>query len=482
MSGHSCGARRPPPRRAPATRRECHAAPPPRAALRRQTARLEHAAGPGAAPGARCTARDRAAAQHANPIPPPRPPLPGPWPTRRIPASPHPAPPRCSGYKHTEPIIGILTQPCSDCPGRCAAGGGAARGVRLGRAQPFRGRATSVPAPTRLSRPAPPPTAHAPRARPPHPPRQLLHRRVVRQVGRVGRRPRRADPLLRVRRRAAPPVRVGARPRVRGGCPAAAAAGGGRRRPARQRAWRRQRRLHFPVGALTGARASPLPRPAAPAPRAASRGCGWTAPTSSPRASCSAGRWSPTTRATPSRCARGGFEEGAAVGCRGGRCSAVRPAASPRQQPRPFQAPGASPRLPGLAPSPPRPRPLTATPLPQTHRQIHGTCLGFQLLHILVSNVSRNDLLIETDSVAHATTMELTAAAGSSRTFGNLPADLTAKVADPRLNLILQNHEYGAQQWGAARGKGGRGVCSKEAAGAGHTGAPQSCWRQCTPV
>jgi hypothetical protein len=26
--------------------------------------------------------------------------------------------------------------------------------------------------------------------------------------------------------------------------------------------------------------------------------------------------------------------------------------------------------------------------------QIHGTCLGFQLLHILASNISRNDLLV----------------------------------------------------------------------------------------
>jgi hypothetical protein len=23
-----------------------------------------------------------------------------------------------SGYKNTEPLIGVLTQPCSDCPGR----------------------------------------------------------------------------------------------------------------------------------------------------------------------------------------------------------------------------------------------------------------------------------------------------------------------------------------------------------------------------
>lgn len=24
------------------------------------------------------------------------------------------------GYKNTKPLIGILAQPCSDCPGRCA--------------------------------------------------------------------------------------------------------------------------------------------------------------------------------------------------------------------------------------------------------------------------------------------------------------------------------------------------------------------------
>jgi hypothetical protein len=86
---------------------------------------------------------------------------------------------------------------------------------------------------------------------------------------------------------------------------------------------------------------------------------------------------------------------------------------------------------------------LTPGPsLPLLH-QIHGTCLGFQLLHILVSNVSRNDLLVETDSVAHATTTQLTAAAASSRTFGGMPAELRAKVEDPSLNIILQNHEYG---------------------------------------
>jgi gamma-glutamyl hydrolase len=56
-------------------------------------------------------------------------------------------------------------------------------------------------------------------------------------------------------------------------------------------------------------------------------------------------------------------------------------------------------------------------------QQIHGTCLGFQLLHILVSNVSRNDLLIETDSVSHPTTLLWPAdgAEKTSRMFGTLP-------------------------------------------------------------
>jgi hypothetical protein len=55
--------------------------------------------------------------------------------------------------------------------------------------------------------------------------------------------------------------------------------------------------------------------------------------------------------------------------------------------------------------------------------QIHGTCLGFQLLHILVSNVSRNDLLVETDSVTQPSTLIWPAngAEKSSRMFGTLP-------------------------------------------------------------
>jgi hypothetical protein len=63
----------------------------------------------------------------------------------------------------------------------------------------------------------------------------------------------------------------------------------------------------------------------------------------------------------------------------------------------------------------PRPPPLPTPP------QIHGTCLGHQLLHLLVSNVSRNDMMVETDAVAHASTLEFTAAAADSQTFGTLP-------------------------------------------------------------
>ncbi|GBF95078.1 gamma-glutamyl hydrolase [Raphidocelis subcapitata] len=74
---------------------------------------------------------------------------------------------------------------------------------------------------------------------------------------------------------------------------------------------------------------------------------------------------------------------------------------------------------------------------------IHGTCLGHQLLHILVSNVSRNDLLVETDAVEHPSVLDFTPAAKDSRTFGGMDADLLAKLADPTLNIAMENHEYG---------------------------------------
>jgi hypothetical protein len=83
-----------------------------------------------------------------------------------------------------------------------------------------------------------------------------------------------------------------------------------------------------------------------------------------------------------------------------------------------------------------------------TPPQIHGTCLGHQLLHILASNVSRNDLLVETDAVAHATTLDFTPAAATSRTLGGLPEDLRAKLADPTLNIAMENHEVGGEGGG----------------------------------
>jgi len=74
---------------------------------------------------------------------------------------------------------------------------------------------------------------------------------------------------------------------------------------------------------------------------------------------------------------------------------------------------------------------------------IHGTCLGFQLLHILESNVSFTELLVDTDSVAHASTLEFTDAAADSVMFGGMSADLVKKLGDPSQNIALENHMFG---------------------------------------
>ncbi|KAF5835633.1 peptidase C26-domain-containing protein [Dunaliella salina] len=76
---------------------------------------------------------------------------------------------------------------------------------------------------------------------------------------------------------------------------------------------------------------------------------------------------------------------------------------------------------------------------------IHGTCLGFQLLHILASNVSRNDLLIETDSTSHATTLQFwnKQAAEESLLFGDMPDKLRGALESEKHNIVLQNHMYG---------------------------------------
>jgi hypothetical protein len=74
---------------------------------------------------------------------------------------------------------------------------------------------------------------------------------------------------------------------------------------------------------------------------------------------------------------------------------------------------------------------------------IWGTCLGHQLLQILATNISRNDLLVETDSVAHPATLELTDAAKESRMFGGMPSDLIEKIGSADYNIALENHMYG---------------------------------------
>ncbi|KFM28592.1 Gamma-glutamyl hydrolase A [Auxenochlorella protothecoides] len=84
---------------------------------------------------------------------------------------------------------------------------------------------------------------------------------------------------------------------------------------------------------------------------------------------------------------------------------------------------------------------------------IWGTCLGFQLLHVLEANVSFTELLIRTDSVGHASTLDLTEAAPSSALFGGISPHLARKVADPALNITMENHYFGLppehyRRWG----------------------------------
>lgn len=74
---------------------------------------------------------------------------------------------------------------------------------------------------------------------------------------------------------------------------------------------------------------------------------------------------------------------------------------------------------------------------------IHGTCLGFQLLHILEANVSFTELLVDTDSVAHASTLDFTEAATDSSMFGGMGKGLVSKLADPALNISMENHMFG---------------------------------------
>lgn len=75
---------------------------------------------------------------------------------------------------------------------------------------------------------------------------------------------------------------------------------------------------------------------------------------------------------------------------------------------------------------------------------IQGTCLGHQLLQILATwPANFTEILVPTDSVAQAGTLEFTADAASSYYMGELDPALKAKASDPKYNLIIENHEFG---------------------------------------
>jgi hypothetical protein len=83
---------------------------------------------------------------------------------------------------------------------------------------------------------------------------------------------------------------------------------------------------------------------------------------------------------------------------------------------------------------------------------IWGTCLGHQLLQILATNISRNDLLVETDAVGHPANLDFTEAAKQSRLFGGIQPDLYEKLASHDYDIALENHMYGVppafyQRW-----------------------------------
>ena len=96
---------------------------------------------------------------------------------------------------------------------------------------------------------------------------------------------------------------------------------------------------------------------------------------------------------------------------------------------------------PTLSPAPPPQSNDAGTPFP-----IWGTCLGHQLLQIIVTGAHFGDLLVETDAVSQPSTLNLTAAAPASRLFADLYEErptLVAKLGDPAWNLAMENHEFG---------------------------------------
>lgn len=99
--------------------------------------------------------------------------------------------------------------------------------------------------------------------------------------------------------------------------------------------------------------------------------------------------------------------------------------------------------------------PLTDEPYVWTARQLYqwaveandagnpfpiwGTCLGFQLLQMLMGDVMRDELLVPTDSVDHATTLTFTDAGQRSKLLGTLDPRLFAIASDPAYNITMEN-------------------------------------------
>jgi gamma-glutamyl hydrolase len=77
---------------------------------------------------------------------------------------------------------------------------------------------------------------------------------------------------------------------------------------------------------------------------------------------------------------------------------------------------------------------------------IWGTCLGHQLLQIIVTGAHFGDILVETDAVSHPTTLNFTEAAKASRMWGALFEErptLVDKLSSPAWNISMENHEFG---------------------------------------
>ena len=78
--------------------------------------------------------------------------------------------------------------------------------------------------------------------------------------------------------------------------------------------------------------------------------------------------------------------------------------------------------------------------------QIWGTCLGHQLLQILVTGAHFDDILVPTDAVSHPTVLHFTPDAPASTMFGSLMQErpaLAARLGDPAWNISMENHEFG---------------------------------------